>query len=121
MKKIKIAPPNSMFFLEDPQGGKSPAIDERSSRIWSTKSCIIVGCQAFVDGETEFFASTSEHDILPAEPAFDGMLETPSLIVEISTSERQILLRCEIQRHLTRVRIWTNDPSLPDHILAVFT
>jgi hypothetical protein len=109
-----------MFFLEDPIGGKSPAIDERAVRIWSTRSCIIVGSLAFMDGETYLVASTSVADVQPTEPAFDGMLDTPSRVVEISTSERQVLLRCAVAALVTRVRVWTDRPSEPENILVVF-
>lgn len=116
---IRFAPPNSMFFFEDPRGGKSPEIDDRLVRIWSTRSCIVAACLMFLDGETELMVSTSVEDVPSTDPAFDGILDTPSRIVEISTSELQILLRCDVTEHFTRVRLWTDHPSEPEHILAI--
>ncbi|NVN87020.1 MAG: hypothetical protein HXX15_13145 [Rhodopseudomonas sp.] len=119
-QSVRIAPPNSLFFLEDPSGGKSPEIDDRPVRIWSTRSCIIVACLCFVDGETEFDASTSAADVPSTPAAFDGILDTPSGIVEVSTSEREVLLRCDVGTHVTRVRVWTDHPTEPEHIHVSF-
>jgi len=121
-QSVRLAPPNSLFFLEAPAGGQSPdvEVDTRPVRIWSTRSCIIVACLSFVDGETEFVASTSAADALSTPVAFEGFLDTPSGIVEVSTSERDVLLRCEVGTHFTRVRVWTDHPSEPEHIHVVF-
>ncbi|KIZ37218.1 MULTISPECIES: hypothetical protein [Rhodopseudomonas] len=121
-QSVRIAPPNSLFFLEDPAGGKSPEVevDTRPVRIWSTRSCIIVACLCFVDGETELVASTSAADAPSAPVAFEGILDTPTGTVEVSTSEREVLLRCEVGTHFTRVRVWTDHPTEPEHIQVVF-
>jgi hypothetical protein len=116
---IRIAPPNSIFFIEDIGGGISPEIEDRPVSIWSTASCIIVGCLAFMDGESDFSLSTSSDDAPSRAPAFDGVLETPGRAVEVSTSEREVLIRTETTGLRTRVRIWTNRPKEPTDILAV--
>ena len=117
---VRCAPPNSQFYLEDSaRKGTSPEIEGWSPAIWSTRSCIIVGCFPFMDGETEFILSDQSRDALPEPPAFDGVLDTPSRIIELSTSEWQILTRHVVPTHLTRVRIWTDHPSEPEHILVV--
>jgi hypothetical protein len=118
-EKIRFAPPNCIFFLEDPKEGEIPEIDPRPLSIWSTRSCIVVGCLAFMDGETEFVLSDSADDSPKADPAFDGVLDTPSRVVEVSTSEGEILLHREVPSHFTRVRIWTDHPTEPEHILVV--
>lgn len=38
---------------------------------------------------------------------------------KVSTSEREVLLRCDVEGHFTRVRVWTDHPTEPDHILIV--
>lgn len=119
-QSFRTAPPNSLFFIEDPIGGQSPEIDSRAPRIWSSHSCIIVGCLNFTDGETDFTASNSADDAAPSAPAFAGSLDTPSGLIEISTSEREVLLRIAVATHVTPVQIWINHPSEPDRILAVF-
>ena len=118
-ERIRIAPPNSQFYLEDSKGGESPQIDERPINIWSTPSCILVGCLCFSDGETDLVVSDSWEDAPSAAPAFEGTLDTPSRIFQVSTSERTTLLRWKVSDHFSRVRIWTDHPSEPEHILIV--
>ncbi len=116
---IRIAPPNSMFFFEDPSGGKSPEIESSEISIWSTRSCIIIGCLSFVDGETELIVSDSPSDVASTTTAFDGVLDTPSRVIEVSTSEGKILACHDVRSHFTRVRAWTDHPTEPEHILVV--
>ena len=116
-KSIKIAPANSSFFLEDSgEGGRYPEIDQRLPRIWSTESCIIVATLVFMDGETEL--TVSDEGAPPGAPAFEGMLETPSKVLQVSTSENDILLRCDVAGNATRVRVWTDHPSEPENIFV---
>jgi hypothetical protein len=115
-KSIKIAPANSIFFLEDSGGGAYPEIDDRDQRIWSTDSCIIIGSLCFMDGETEL--TISDEDVPPGTPVFEGMLATPSKVLQVSTSEDETLLRCGVASHSTRVRVWTDHPSEPEKIFV---
>jgi hypothetical protein len=74
---IRIAPPYSLLFISDQDGGKTPEITRGGPRIWSTASCIAVGCLAFMDGETEVTLGVAT-DVDPGvQPTFDGLLETP--------------------------------------------
>ena len=120
MKKlINVAPPNSLFFFEDGAGSKSPEIEKRPVHIWSSRSCIAVGSLCFADGETELMISDSADDALQTPPTFDGVLDTPNRIFQVSTSEHEILFRADVPGHFTRVRIWTDHPTEPEHILVV--
>lgn len=120
MKKLfRFAPPNGIFFLEDAVQGKSPEIDDRPVAVWSTRSCIIVGCLPWVDGETEMIVSDSAEDVLSSETVFDGILDTPNGVFRVSTSEKETLLTMPVSTHFTRVRVWTNHEICPDRILVV--
>ena len=117
MKKlIRMAPPNSMFFFQDAGGGTYPEIDQRLLRIWSTESCIITATLAFMDGETELIVS--DEDAPPGAPVFEAMLKTPSKVIEVFTSQNETLMLCEVPRDSTRVRVWTDHPSEPEHIFV---
>jgi hypothetical protein len=117
MKKlIRMAPPNSIFFFQDASGGRYPEIDQRYLRIWSTDSCIIIASLSFMDGETEL--TVSDEDAQPGTPVFERVLETPSKVIEVFTSENEILMRCEVASNSTRVRVWTDHPSEPEHIFV---
>jgi hypothetical protein len=113
------APPNSMVFLEDARGGKSPTIDDAVPAIWATPTTIVVGTLCFVDGPTELIVSDQPADALSTSPAFEGVLDTPTGVVELSTSEREVLLRCPVSTQLTRVRVWTDHPREPQHVCFV--
>ena len=115
-KLIRIAPPNSIFFFQDSGGGRYPEIDQRLPRIWSTESCIIIGSLAFMDGETELTVSDEDTPTGPA--VFQSMLTTPSKVVEVFTSENETLMLCEVASSSTRIRVWTDHPSEPEHIFV---
>ena len=120
MKKlINVAPPNSQFYFQDSLRCELPEMDDRPVWIWSTRSCILVCCLCFADGETELVISDSADDTLPTPPTFDGVLDTPNRIFQVSTSEHEILFRADVPGHFTRVRIWTDHPTEPEHILVV--
>jgi hypothetical protein len=117
MKKlVRMAPPNSMFFFQDSGGGKYPEIDQRLLRIWATESCVIVATLAFMDGETELIVS--DEDTPPSAPAFEAMLKTPSKVIEVFTSENETLMLCDVPNTSTRVRVWGDHPSEPEHIFV---
>ncbi len=114
---FQIRPPNSILFIVDPSGEVIPELTRDRRRLWSTDSCIVVGCLVEQDGPTNVTVGPNEHIALSMPPAFDGILKTPSRIVLISTSERQSIFETTVQGSQTRVRIWTNHPSEPDEVV----
>lgn len=112
----KIAPPNSLLLVSDRNGGAVPEIT-RGHDLWSTSSCIVIGCLAFMDGETDVSLGGAA-DINPGNPpTFDGMLETPNLSVVVSTVEWKTVLWAQVLSKNTRIRIWTNRPMEPDKVV----
>ena len=110
----KIAPPNSLLVVSDLHGGIPPAVT-RGPRLWWTPSCIMIGCLSFMDGETEVSLGRQEpHGA--TRPAFDGILDTPSKMVVVSTVEWTPILSTSVESTKTRVRIWTNHPTEPDDV-----
>lgn len=118
MQTIKIAPPNSLVFISDVDGGVGPDPDAiaRSRRIVATDSCVAVCCLAEMDGETEITLGSLEEVKLNEPPAFEGKLETPTHNVVVSTSERTILLQTAVTSSNARLKIWTNRKREPDKI-----
>jgi len=129
LQSIRTAPPNSMVFLSDPEIEIVPEIDDRSPTIWTTVSCIAIGCLMFQDGDSDFrllsgkgveieLASIlSIHDQLNL--VFDGSIESPNRSLSMSTSEGKTLLRADIATTNTQVRIWTSHPIEPEMVLIV--
>jgi hypothetical protein len=116
LHSFRIRPPNSILFIVDPSGETIPAIT-RDRRIWATDSCICVGCLMEQDGPTDVTVGPDAQVAPPRAPAFDGVLRTPSRIVQISTSERTSVFEAPVENEQTRVRIWTNHPSEPDEVI----
>ena len=113
---IKLAPHYSLIFIADSGRGEIP---ERMDRpIVSTGSCIVVGCRADVDGETEFTLGET-HDVDPGDlPAFHGLLKTPNCRIVLHTAEDETILQATVPQRETVVRIWVNHPSQPDRVIV---
>jgi hypothetical protein len=113
---IKISPPNSMLFISDRDTGVVPEIT-RGTRIWATPSCIVFGCLMFMDGETEVTLGNTSEVGTSDKAAFEGMLESPSRVVVVSTVGWKPILSSAVTSRITRVRIWTNHPTEPDKVV----
>jgi len=111
---IRNAPPNSLLFISDAAGGATPEMT-RGARLWSTPSCIAIGCLAFMDGETE--VSLVNAADMPSKPVFEATLETPTRRVTVSTVDHKTLLSSAAPGMKTRIRIWTNHPTEPNQVL----
>lgn len=113
-----IAPPYSILFISGSEGFENPDIPRKSDvSIWSTPTCIIFGCRMFQDGETEITLASVAEVHPDFVPRFDGLLETPSGHLDVSTAEDQIVFSTKVEAAKTRVRIWSDHPSEPDHVI----
>jgi hypothetical protein len=112
----RLAPPHSLVLIEDSNGGEIP--DSMSqSLIATTDSCIAVGCRAEDDGETEIVLGDCKNmNISSEQPMFDGFLQTPSRKLAVRTVLGATLLEISVLESNTRLMIWANDPTEPDHI-----
>jgi len=117
-ESIRVAVLNSLLFVRDASLENIPEIDGEYS-VWSTDSCIAVGCLPDSDGETEVTIGTIDdlrsRDVL----AFDGQLTTPSRRVIVETVLKEKLLEELVPGVDTRVRIWTNGNRDSDRIFIV--
>lgn len=115
VKSVKIAPPNSLLFISDPNGGEAPD-PVRGAPVLSTPSCISVACLMWQDGETEVSLGSDVKVDETRIAAFDGMLETPNRSVIVSTVEGDTVLEAHVPRTRTHVRVWVNRPREPDKV-----
>lgn len=77
-----------------------------------------VGCLMWQDGETEvMMALVADFRARTAAPDFDGVIDTPSGTVMVSTVEHDVILTHAVATPRTRVRIWLNRPQEPDEVL----
>ncbi|SRR5579871_1403510 len=115
-RSISLPVSNAIFFIFGSDSKDTPEIKKGSS-IWSTPTCIAVGCTPDVDGETKITIGASRQVGLEEIPAFDGELETPSRMVGVEVVPRKRVLEQPVPGSRTRVRIWVNHPIEPDNIV----
>ncbi len=115
-RSISLPVSNAIFFIFGSDSKDTPEIKKGSS-IWSTPTCIAVGCTPDVDGETRITIGASRQVGLEEIPAFDGELETPSRMVGVEVVPRKRVLEQPVPGSRTRVRIWVNHPIEPDNIV----
>jgi hypothetical protein len=116
-KSAKIAPPNSLLFISDPDGGVAP-YPIRGAQVLATDSCVSIACFPSIDGETAVTLGAG-HEVDPGNPpVFDGTLATPSREIVISTVQRETILSENVPGTVTRIRAWVNRPSMPDQIIV---
>ena len=116
ISSVKIAPPNSLLFISDPNGGVAP-FPVKGAQVLATNSCVSIACYPSIDGETAVTLGPSQ-DVNPgSSPVFDGNLETPNRSIVVSTVEREVVLKEDVPEMTTRVRAWVNKPLMPDQVV----
>ena len=115
LKSVSLPVPNAVFFITGSDTKDMPEI-VRGSSIWSTPSCIAVGCKPDVDGETRIAIGASERVGFAAKPAFDGELQTPNQVVSVDIVPGKKVLEQPVSGTSTRIRIWVNHPVEPNDV-----
>jgi len=115
----RIAPPNSLLFVSDSDGG-IPPVPIRGAHILATASCVSIACYPWIDGETVVTLGPSTEVDPGKPPAFDGQLETPNRMIMISTVEGKPILQEAVPETTTHVRAWVNNSSMPDEVIVGF-
>ena len=118
IQRVTIAPPYSILFISGPEDFDTPDIRPESEvSIWSTPTCIAFGCRMFQDGETEITLAAAADVHTDLILRFDGRLETPSGQLDVSTAEDEPVISTRVESVKTRVWIWSDHPSEPDHVI----
>ena len=113
---VRTAPPYSVVVVSD--AGVEGAPERMGSRaIAATATSIAVGCLAEVDGETEFTLGLLAEVRRPEDPAFEGMIETPTRLIVVRSVTGDRLLEMQVATKLSAVAIWTNHPTEPDEVV----
>jgi hypothetical protein len=117
VKKATFTPSNSIVFVSD--NLRSPAPDHLYGELISPgESCVSVGCYPEVDGPTDFVLGKSEEVAPNEDPAFDGLLDTPTKSLIIATVLDDIVLEDKVADLNTRVRIWVDHPRWPQNVIV---
>jgi hypothetical protein len=117
MLRVVLSPPNAILFVLDPENKDvviPPYVDRRLTA--ATSTCISVGTQAEVDGDTEISL-----EILGAAPvdlhrAHFGTIGTPSGRVAVVTAQFQRLLELNVPVGAVEVSIWADDLRNPGRV-----
>jgi hypothetical protein len=111
----RVRPVNSLLFLSDPNGGQAPE-PIHGAMIWSTPSCIAFVCYPEQDGPTEIVLGSAAEVDPGFQPSFAGSLQTPNHEAIVSTVDRQAILRANVPKAITQVKIWLNHSRWPDKV-----
>ncbi|HYY83744.1 MAG TPA: hypothetical protein VE686_04500 [Beijerinckiaceae bacterium] len=116
LKTAEFKFPNAIAFISDVNGGTAP-YPTWGALVQSTPSCISVACTPGSEGPTTVTVGFGDGVDPGGTPAFQGTLDTPSGTLVVTTVDRRIVVSFEVARTTTRVRIWVNDPSVPDRVV----
>lgn len=108
--------PNSLLYVRDPALRTLPEIDGLTAE-WHTPSCVAISCLPDSDGPTTIAIGPSREVGRDKALVFDHVLDTPSreLIIEIVPGIE--VLRVDVPRRMTRVRIRTNGNRDTDNVI----
>jgi hypothetical protein len=114
-KSISLRVPNAVFFVTGLDAPEMPKI-EREGTVWSTSSCVAIGCTPDVDGETRIAIGSPGQLSVTGKLVLDSHLPTPSRLVRFNIVPGKTILEQEVSGTTTRVRVWVNDPKEPNDI-----
>jgi hypothetical protein len=118
-KTVRAAPPNSLLFVSDPQGGMPPYPAEGEG-VLGNELCVLIVCYPYQDGETTVTLGPAREVDPGNTPVYDGVLQTPNRALVVTTVDDETLLKEDVSGTTTRVRAWSNKPSMPDRIIIGF-
>jgi hypothetical protein len=116
VKNIQFNFPNGILFISDVDGGLAP-YPKWGALVQSTPSCISVACTPDSEGPTDVIIGAAENVNPGGTPVFDGKLDTPNRTLVVSTVDRQTVVSVQVRRAMIHVRVWVNEPTVPDRVI----
>jgi hypothetical protein len=122
MSTIKLSPPNAILFVFDVTNkdvNVPQYIDGRL--VASNNTCISIGTQAPVDGETTVSLEKRLQDVATHGPhrVFEGRVECPGRKIAVTTSELKTVLTWDLEDTSAQVEIWVDDLHNPARVAVV--
>ena len=117
MSSVLLSPPSAILFLMDPMNKATeipPYIDDQL--VTSTVSCISVGTQASVDGETEVTLTRGDLEPRNLVRVATVNIALPMGNIAVVTSEFEVILREKATREVEKVSIWVDDDRHPSKV-----
>jgi hypothetical protein len=117
MPRTVLSPPNAILFIFDPTSKDVviPAYVDNELTA-ATDTCVSVGTQADVDGETEVSLDILGVVPLDLELIFSGAIATPGGKVAVVTSQFQRVLEVNVPIGTVEIIIWADDAVNPGRI-----
>lgn len=120
MSCVTFSPPNAIVFVLDPENSDAEVPSYVDGQLTAaTASCVSVGTQADVDGETEVSLAW-EADAGALAPdmhhTFTGIIETPANKLAVVTSQSDCVLEMDVQGDKVEVSISVDDLINPARV-----
>jgi len=112
----RLAPPNSLILILDPQGAEIPATT-KGELISSTETCIAVGCMSEDDGETELTLGEAKAVDPGYAPTLEKRISTPTRKLTVQSVHGVTLLETHVPSQSAAVQVWVNDAHEPDKVV----
>ncbi|MBN8938357.1 MAG: hypothetical protein J0H01_02660 [Rhizobiales bacterium] len=119
IKSRRLAPPHSQFHIADRSatGRDVPREFSPDRQINAASGYIIIGVLPDCDGPTTVSIGAADEIEPETELACDRVLDTPTHIVRVFTTDRRTILVQSVPSGHTRVRIWVNDRKWADKVV----
>lgn len=112
----RVAPMNSIVFVEDQGGGEGPEPVWGAS-ILATDSCISVACFPEVDGETTIVLGRVDEVDTGRKADFVGSIRTGKRNLVITMVDGTVILQSIVPRTTTTIHIWRSHPRWPEEVV----
>lgn len=119
MLQTVFSPPNAILFVCDPTNGNVviPAYVDGELTA-ATETCVSVGTQADVDGDTEVTLDRGGETPVGLQQVFFGTIQIPGGRVGIVTSQFQRVLELEVPAGPLELSIWADDLCNPGRVVV---
>lgn len=117
MNRAVLSPPNAILFVFDPTNKDvvvPPYVDGELTA--ATATCISVGTQADVDGDTDVSLETDLVAPAHLQQVFLGAIATPGGKVAVVTSQFQRVLEIDVPGDAVEISIWVDDLRNPAYV-----
>jgi len=119
--RINASLPNSMVALMDQNKLGDIPTKLGPNRLAASRSCVVIGTQANMDGDTLITLTDAVATAPPGDPVFDGTLETPTKHLVAFSILLEPVLQLDVPSTAVRLRIWKNHPTHPTLITVIAT
>lgn len=117
MGRAILSPPNAILFVLDPTNNDTIIPSYTDGELTAaTNTCISVGTQADVDGDTEVSLETTSVAPSGLQRIFRGVISVPGGTVAVVTSQFQRVLEANVRASAVEISVWADDLRNPARV-----